>query len=81
MAWILTFPGDTKPVCRFGRSAAVDELMGSHRRGVEAYAKAADLLLFLLTEVPQVRGFAITLLGLPLGDVCQYLQRYACAVL
>lgn len=40
---------------RFGRSAAVDELLGAHRRGVEAYAKAADLLLFLLTDVPQVR--------------------------
>ncbi|MEW5296785.1 MAG: hypothetical protein WDW36_000039 [Sanguina aurantia] len=40
---------------RFGRSAAVDELLGAHRRGVEGYAKSADLLLFLLTEVPQVR--------------------------
>lgn len=42
--------------CRYSRAAAADELLGHPGSAVQLYAKAADLMLFLLTEVPQVAG-------------------------
>ena len=66
------------PACppRYSRAAAVDELMGNVRSSVELYARAADLLLLLLTDVPAV---AAVKPALPAQDQ-QRLFRYYAAI-
>jgi hypothetical protein len=50
------------------RAAAADELLGMYSASVEGYAKAADLLLYLLTPMP----------GLP-ADIKPALDHQECA--
>lgn len=42
---------------RYSRAAAADELLGMYPASVEGYARAADLLLFLLADLPAPPGW------------------------